>query len=80
MPEDVSAIAEAYAIRGYTEQVAMLASHRGCLAVPIRDDHGNTIGAVSLATSITRMSVAARHVNALRDVASQLAGHVPALA
>lgn len=77
--DDVSAIAEAYAIRGYTEQVAMLSPDRGCLAVPIRDAQRGTVGAVCLATSITRMSVAARHVNALRDAADALAGHVPAL-
>ena len=69
------AIAEVY---GYTEQMAMLAPDRGCLAVPIRDGY-SAIGAVTLSTSITRMSVAARHVNTLRDAAAALAGHVPAL-
>jgi DNA-binding IclR family transcriptional regulator len=70
---DVRAIQEAYAVRGYTEQVALLRSDRGCLAVPIHDDAARPVGAVTLSTSISRLSVAARHVGALRDAARALA-------
>lgn len=72
-PQDLRAIREAYSVRGYTEQVAGLSPDRGCLAVPIRDDNADPIGAVTLSTSITRLSVAARHVGALRDAAGSLA-------
>ena len=71
---DIRTIGEAYAVRGYTEQVAMLAPDRGCLAVPIRDDRTDTIGAVTLSTSISRLSLAARHVGALREAAGELGG------
>jgi DNA-binding IclR family transcriptional regulator len=71
-PADVEAIAEAYAIRGYTEQAALLAPDRGCLAVPISNDHHEPIGAVSLATPVSRLSVAARHVARLRGAAASL--------
>ena len=70
---DVHAIREAYAVRGYTEQVALLSSDRGCLAVPIHDYAARPVGAVTLSTSISRLSVAARHVGALRDAARALA-------
>jgi DNA-binding IclR family transcriptional regulator len=71
--DDVRAIREAYAVRGYTEQVALLDSDRGCLAVPIHDDAARPVGAVTLSTSISRLSVAARHVGALRGAAQALA-------
>jgi len=71
--DEVRAIHEAYAVRGYTEQVALLASDRGCLAVPIHDDTARPVGAVTLSTSISRLSVAARHVGALREAARHLA-------
>ena len=71
--DEVRAIHEAYAVRGYTEQVALLTSDRGCLAVPIHDDAARPVGAVTLSTSISRLSVAARHVGALRDAARALA-------
>jgi len=71
--DEVRAIHEAYAVRGYTEQVALLASDRGCLAVPIIDDSARPVGAVTLSTSIARLSLAARHVGALRDAARTLA-------
>jgi DNA-binding IclR family transcriptional regulator len=67
------AIHEAYAVRGYTEQVALLTSDRGCLAVPIHDDAARPVGAVTLSTSIAGLSVAARHVGALREAARALA-------
>jgi DNA-binding IclR family transcriptional regulator len=70
---DVRAIHEAYAVRGYTEQVALLSSDRGCLAVPIHDEAARPVGAVTLSTAISRLSVAARHVGALRDAARALA-------
>lgn len=71
--EDVRAIREAYAVRGYTEQGALLAPDRGCLAVPIHDHAARPVGAVTLSTAIGRLSVAARHVGALRDAARALA-------
>ena len=71
--EDLRAISEAYSVRGYTEQVAMLAPDRGCLAVPICGTDAHAIGAVTLSTSISRVSVAARHVGALRSAADALA-------
>ncbi|WP_162564360.1 MULTISPECIES: helix-turn-helix domain-containing protein [Microbacterium] len=71
--DDVRAIHEAYAVRGYTEQVALLSADRGCIAVPIHDDDARPVGAVTLSTSIARLSVAARHVGALRDAARALA-------
>lgn len=77
--DDVTAISEAYAVRGYTEQAALLSPDRGCLAVPILDERNEPIGAVSMATSIVRLSLAARHVSALRAAAGSLAGHVPTL-
>lgn len=67
------AIREAYEVRGYAEQAAALVSDRGCLAVPIRDERSRPVGAVSLATSTTRLSLAARHVQALREAARSLA-------
>ena len=70
---DVRAIREAYAVRGYTEQVALLDSDRACLAVPIHDDAARPVGVVTLSTSISRLSVAARHVGALRGAAQALA-------
>ena len=70
--EDLRAIAEAYTVRGYTEQAAMLAPDRGCLAVPVRNERAETIGALTLSTSISRLSVAARHVHALRGGADEL--------
>lgn len=72
-PEDVRAIREAFAIRGYAEQIALLAPDRGCLAVPVRDDRSRAVGAVTLSMPLTRLSVAARHVGALREAASALA-------
>lgn len=76
-PEDLRAIADAYTVRGYTEQVAMLSPDRGCLAVPVRNARAETVGAVTLSTSISRLSVAARHVHALRSAADALAGVEP---
>ncbi|MGN6221755.1 MAG: helix-turn-helix domain-containing protein [Microbacterium sp.] len=70
---DVRPIHEAYAVRGYTEQVALLSADRGCLAVPIHDDAARPVGAVTLSTSIAGLSVAARHVGALREAARALA-------
>jgi DNA-binding IclR family transcriptional regulator len=75
--DEVRAIHEAFAVRGYTEQVALLASDRGCLAVPIHDDNARPVGAVTLSTSISRLSVAARHVGALREAARALAALEP---
>jgi DNA-binding IclR family transcriptional regulator len=60
-------------VRGYTEQGALLAPDRGCLAVPIHDHAARPVGAVTLSTAIGRLSVAARHVGALRDAARALA-------
>lgn len=77
-PEERRAIEEAYAVRGYAEQAAMLAPDRGCLAVPIRDERSRPVGAVCLATSTSRLSLAARYVGALRDAARAL-GPVPSL-
>jgi DNA-binding IclR family transcriptional regulator len=76
---DVRAIADAYTVRGYTEQVAMLVPDRGCLAVPVRNRSDETVGALTLATPISRLSVAARHVHALRGAADALAGVEPLL-
>ncbi|MDY0910624.1 IclR family transcriptional regulator [Microbacterium sp. CFBP9034] len=75
--EDLRAIAGAYTVRGYTEQVAMLSPDRGCLAVPVHNEHSEAIGALTLSTSISRLSVAARHVHALRAGADALAGLEP---
>ncbi|WP_164743600.1 IclR family transcriptional regulator [Microbacterium sulfonylureivorans] len=75
--EELQAIADAYTVRGYTEQVAMLSPDRGCLAVPVRNHRAETVGAVTLSTSISRLSVAARHVHALRGAAEALAGVEP---
>jgi DNA-binding IclR family transcriptional regulator len=72
--DDLRGFHEAYAVRGYAEQAALLASDRGCLAVPIRDGSARPVGAITLATSISRLSVAARHVNVLRDAAATLGG------
>lgn len=75
--EDLRAIADSYTVRGYTEQVAMLAPDRGCLAVPVRNAKSETVGAVTLSMQIAQLSVAARHVRALRSAAEALAGVEP---
>lgn len=69
---DVADISAAVAARGYAEHMGMLAPDRGCLAVPIRSN-AEPVGAVSLSTSISRLSLAARHVAALREAAESLA-------
>ncbi|WP_254359767.1 IclR family transcriptional regulator [Microbacterium hominis] len=71
--DDVSEVTDAFSVRGYTEQAALLAPDRGCLAVPILDAHRRQVGAISLSTSIARLSVAARHIGALREAAGALA-------
>ena len=76
--DDIAAVTEAYAVRGYTEQAALLAPDRACIAVPINDAQGVPIGAVSLSTSTSRLSTVARHVATLRDAADELAEVVPA--
>ncbi|WP_404434089.1 helix-turn-helix domain-containing protein [Microbacterium lacus] len=73
---DIEAITDAYVMRGYTEQVASLAPDRGCLAVPIRDSRDEPVGAICLATPLTRFSLAARHLSALRDAATALGGQM----
>ena len=70
--EVVSAIHAAYAARGYAERVGGLSAGRGCLAVSITDDDGHAIGALTLSTPVSRFSLAARHLDALRDAARSL--------
>ncbi|MEZ3160547.1 helix-turn-helix domain-containing protein [Microbacterium sp. BWT-B31] len=70
--DELRAIREAYAIRGYAEQATFLAPDRGCLAVPIHDGCSRPVGAVTLSTSVARLSLAARHVSALREAAKAL--------
>jgi DNA-binding IclR family transcriptional regulator len=75
--EELQGIQDAFAVRGYTEQVATLAPDRGCLAVPIRDERSRPLGAVTLSITLARLSVAARHVAALREAAEALARSAP---
>ena len=75
--EELRGIQDAFAVRGYTEQVATLAPDRGCLAVPIRDERSRPLGAVTLSIALARLSVAARHVGALREAAEALARSAP---
>lgn len=72
-PTQRQEIQEAYAVRGYAEQAALLSPERGCLAVPVHGEDARPIGAVTLATSVSRLSLAARHVGALREAANTLA-------
>lgn len=69
---DVEPICAAVAARGYAEQFGMLAPDRGCLAVPIRRE-GELVGVVSLSTPLSRLTLAARHVDTLRAAADSLA-------
>lgn len=77
-PDEIAAVTEAYAARGYTEQAALLAPDRACIAVPVSDALGVPVGAVSLSTSTSRLSTVARHLSTLRSAADELAGVVPA--
>lgn len=75
--DELRGIQDAFAVRGYTEQVATLAPDRGCLAVPIHDERSRPLGAVTLSIALARLSVAARHVGALRQAAEALARSAP---
>lgn len=74
---DVTAIRAAIEVRGYAEQVGMLAPDRGCLAVPIRTPEEGPVGAIALSIPLSRLSFAARHIALLRGAAETLAGLDP---
>ena len=71
--DDIADIAEAAAVRDYIQQIGLLTPDRACIAVPVRSTDGGLLGGVALATSVSRISTAARHLGLLRQAAAALA-------
>lgn len=75
--DDIAEIAQAAAVREYTQQIGLLSPDRACLAVAVRSSDGALVGALALATSVSRISTAARHVGLLRQAAAALTEGAP---
>ena len=71
--DDIAEIAQAAAVREYTQQIGLLSPGRACIAVAVRSPDGALVGALALATSVSRISTAARHLGLLRQAAATLA-------
>lgn len=75
--DDLAEIAEAARVLDYTQQIGLLSPDRACFAVPVRSPGGALLGALALATSVSRISTAARHIGLLRQAAAALAEALP---
>lgn len=75
-PEDIAEIAQAAEVREYTQQIGLLSPGRACIAVAVRSPAGVLVGALALATSVSRISTAARHVGLLRQAAAAISERV----